>query len=116
MDWHPVQDGLSEANAPRYNPEVNMHTTYETVDAPSQPSQSIQNLSMLEGNLRFSQPSFGLQQGWAVQGESSSSGAGPAAAGALAPPPHGSSFELQPLIHDPVEEETWELSTDKEGY
>ncbi|KAM6519966.1 hypothetical protein FALCPG4_013531 [Fusarium falciforme] len=94
-----------------------MHTPYETVDAPSQPSQSIRNLSMLGGNLRFSQPSFGLQQGWAVQDESSSSAAGPAAAaGALAPPPHGSSFELQPLIHDPVEEETWELPTDKEGY
>ncbi|KAI8662918.1 hypothetical protein NCS56_01096600 [Fusarium sp. Ph1] len=117
VDWHPVQDGLSEANATSYNPEVNMHTTYDTVDAPSQPSQSIPNLSMLEGNLHFSQPSFGLQQGWAAQDESSGSNAGPAAAaGALAPPPHGSSLELQPLIHDPVKEETWELSTDKEGY
>lgn len=93
MDWHPVQDGLLEANAPSYDAEVNMHTTYETVGA--QPSQSSANLSILEGNLDFSQSSFGLQQVWAVQDSSSGSGAGPAAAaGALAPPPHGSSFEL----------------------
>ena len=92
MDWHLVQGGPLEANAPGYDQEVNMHTTYETVG--TQLSQSSANLSLLEGNLDFSQP-FGLQQGWAVQDESSGSGAGPAAApGALAPPPHGSSFEL----------------------